>query len=521
MLRLAKLILLTGLLGSATVFAGIRETLPTFHWAYDYIDELRVHGYFEDFYILNRPFTRGQIAEYLIKLDQRRQNGAVHLSKADCWLFDRLHAEFAPEMQRLLQKSQSNRASVGTYFIQEFDRNDERSVGHFRLRSKASIAIANRVELYNGIVFDNRLDEDSTYIGKRQGDIASFTEQAYITTGFKNFEVKLGRDFVRFGSGHSATLMISDFARPMDQLWASYTHKYFKFSFFTSSLDPMMVPDTSSGTLVRANRFLAAHRLEFKLFHRFYFGLTESILYGGPASNWQLAFLNPFIFYHGVQLNGPVTGNTLGSIDFALYPVQNLGVYGELLIDDIQLEHSKPADLEPNELGFILGLQITDPLQMSGTRFIGEYSRVTNRTYNTQDPWEKFLHRGRPIGHFLGNDFDRWDLNLSQWLLPGLQVRVGYEHIRRGEGRIQNKFDQPWLQFTVEQGYSEPFPTGVVETSNIGKFQIVYHPSANLRFNLSGKFRNVDNVENQLGRNNSEFSFILGLWFEGDLRLGF
>ncbi|MFQ5824963.1 MAG: capsule assembly Wzi family protein, partial [bacterium] len=241
----------------------------------------------------------------------------------------------------------------------------------------------------------------------------------------------------------------------------------------------------------------------------------------GPESNWELAFLNPFIFYHEVQLNGPVTGNTFGSVDFALYPFKNFSLFGEFLIDDIQLEKSIPADLEPNELGFILGIQITDPFKMSGTHFIAEYTRVANRTYNSFNPWEKFLHRQEPIGHFLGNDFDHWDVNINQWLYPGLQISIGFERIRRGEGRIQKEFDRPWLNFTVEEGYSEPFPTGVVEKTNVAKFEIIYHPWANLRVNFAGKFRDVKNVENALGLNNSEFDFVLGLWYEGDLRFSF
>jgi hypothetical protein len=520
-LNRAGFCLWASLLFFSNAFSGVHESLPTFHWAYDYIDELRVRGYFETFYILNKPFTRGQIAEYLIRLSDKIDSGQISVKKADRWMLKRLNDEFEPEIQFLSQKSGTPRLSLGTYFIQELDGNDDRTVGHTRLRSKINLRISDKLEFYNGVVLDNRLDEDPNYLGKRQGGFASFTEQAYVTLALKNFNFKLGRDFVRFGAGKTGTLMISDQARPMDQFWASYTYKFFKFSFFVATLDPMMVPDTLSGSLVRANRFLSSHRIEFKLLNRFYFGITESIIYGGPGSNWELAFLNPFIFYHGVQLNGPVTGNTFGALDFAIYPLKNFSLFGEFLIDDIQLEKSVPADLEPNELGLILGVQLTDPFKLSGTQFFAEYTRITNRTYNAFDPWEKFLHRQQPLGHFLGNDFDRWDFNMSQWLLPGFQVSVGFERIRRGEGRVQKEFDRPWLNLTLEQGFSEPFPTGIVERTNAAKFEITYHPRANLRFNLFAKYQDTKNVENQLGVDNSEFIFILGLWYQGDLGFSF
>ena len=550
-MKRAGIYLWTGLILISNSLAGVRESLPIFHWVYDYVDELRVHGYFENFYILNKPFTRGRIAEYLIRLNGKINSGELSIKKADRWLFDRLNDEFKPEIQILSQKSVKKQVSFGTYFIQELAGNEDRTVGHSRFRSKLNLRMSDEVEFYNGIVLDNRLDEDPSYLGKRQGGYAAFTEQAYITLGWKNLDFKLGRDFVRFGAGKTGTLMISDQAhlilpkqpardegdtssfeelgsliisdkvRPMDQFWASYTYKFFKFSFLIVNLDPMMVPDTLSGSMVRANRFLSSHRLEFKLLDRFYFGITESIIYGGPEGNWELAFLNPFIFYHGVQRNGPVEGNTFGSIDFAVYPFKNLSLFGEFLIDDIQLEKSVPADLEPDELGIIFGVQLTDPFKISGTHFFTEYTRITNRTYNAINPWEKFLHRQQPIGHFLGNDFDRWDINLSQWVLPGLRFSLGFERIRRGEGRIRNEFDRPWLNLTVEEGYSEPFPTGIVEKTNAAKFEIIYHPRANLRFNLFGKFKDVKNIENRLGVTNSEFTFVLGLWYEGDFRLKF
>ena len=47
--------------------ASIHETLPTWHWAYEYIDALRLRGGFEALYTMNRPYTRGNVAKSLIQ----------------------------------------------------------------------------------------------------------------------------------------------------------------------------------------------------------------------------------------------------------------------------------------------------------------------------------------------------------------------------------------------------------------------------------------------------------------------
>lgn len=320
------------------------------------------------------------------------------------------------------------------------------------------------------------------------------------------------------GAGKNGVLLISDNSRPMDHFSFSFEYKFFKFSFFTSVLDPFEMAD-SLAIASRSNlakRYLTAHRLDLKLFNRLYFGITESVLYGGPERDFEMAFLNPFIFYHGVQLNDETTGNTVGSVEFALYPWENWAFWGELLIDDIQLEKTGPGDLEPNEIGMTLGIQIADPLNLNGTNLWLEYTRITNRTYNTPNPWEKFLHRRKPIGYFLGNDFDQWEFNISRWFTKDLQISLGYERVRKGEGRIEKEWDAPWFNYTLEQGYSEPFPTGIVERTNSGKFEILYQPSADWRFYLFGRYSNIRNFNNSEGENDSQWIIKAGAWVEGE-----
>jgi len=54
------------------------------------------------------------------------------------------------------------------------------------------------------------------------------------------------------------------------------------------------------------------------------------------------------------------------------------------LIDDIQIEKSGPGDLEPNEVGYIYGANLADPFGVFGLDVYGEYTRITNRTFQGQ-----------------------------------------------------------------------------------------------------------------------------------------
>jgi len=44
-------------------------------------------------------------------------------------------------------------------------------------------------------------------------------------------------------------------------------------------------------------------------------------------------------------------------LDLNAYPMKGLQAYGELLLDDIQIERKVPKDLEPTEWGWLIGLR--------------------------------------------------------------------------------------------------------------------------------------------------------------------
>ena len=202
-----------------------------------------------------------------------------------------------------------------------------------------------------------------------------------------------------------------------------------------------------------------------------------------------------------MQANGPNEGNTIGSLSLALMPKPGIFLYGDLMIDDIQIEKSGPGDLEPNEIGYIFGANVADPFGIFGLDLYGEYTRITNRTYNTLQPWEKWLHRNQPIGHFLGNDFDRILAGFSYWPKPVYRFSFGYEKRRRGGGRIEKPFDSPWQDVPIGEEYHEPFPTGVVEKSNIYRLEATWHPWWWLRCIGMISYWDVENLNNMSGEN--------------------
>ncbi len=389
---------------------------------------------------------------------------------------------------------------------------------HVGLRPAVGAVVAPGLQVLTSFYIDNQLDADSSYIGKRQSGLAAYCEQAYMLFRKERFTLRFGRDFLVWGPGLDASLLFSDAARPLDHVYAAWESRRLQFSFMAAALDFTYSSDAVKPE--RYNRYLSGHRLEWRPSPFIRLAVSETALYGGAGAVPDAALLNPFIFFTGEEHNGPQTANVMAAVDFAVSVRRRWMFYGSFLLDDVQLECSGVDALgEPPEFGLLAGGNWADPLNLRGVDCYAEYTRVANRTYNGQGgEWEKYLHRGVPIGHFLGNDFERMLVGLRRRIGPDWRLKAQFEHRRRGEGRIDRPFDTPWRN--VPPGtYREPFPTGVVERTDRLLFSLRRQWNWWGAAQFDAAYSTIKNAENQRGRNEAgwEFALRLSLEFVGTL----
>jgi hypothetical protein len=117
----------------------------------------------------------------------------------------------------------------------------------------------------------------------------------------------------------------------------------------------------------------------------------------------------------------------------------------------------------------------------------------------------------------MGNDFDRWEVSAVQWLMGKLRVGVGFSRTRKGEGSLFTPWDAPWLDYTVEEGYSEPFPTGIVETSSQFDLSVQFIPSLHWGVQAELHARSRSNADHVEGVEKSETLWRIGVWLDGDV----
>lgn len=477
-------------------------SIPTYHWASEYLAELQLRQPALKLWTATLPLRADRVAQTLQSFAGDERAYAAQL-----------RSYFSTRTGTLSEPPQF---FFGGLSSGGFGQIEDEMRSRLSQRFATGVRFSEHLFVHNVVNIDEALLDDPTYSGKKWRGFAAITEQAYGVLHGSHYQLKVGRDFVRWGRGQDATLLISDNALPFDQVHLQLQSRFAQFSYFAAQLDRFTARDSLGKAIpnVHLNRYLSAVRIDFSLLNnRLQISVGQAALYGRTGGfDWN--YLNPFLVFHGEVLNSGSTANSFGSLDFSFFPRAGIELYGEVLIDDFQIEKSSVVDLEPDEYGWLLGTRLADVFGARGLTTGLEYTKVKNRTYNSPEYYEKFLHRNRAIGHFLGNDFDRWLLFTRKYLGRSWRVHAQADFRRHGQGRIAAPWDTPWLASTLEEGYSEPFPTGIVEkTSQLG-LEVRWHPKPHWFVELSGKYSKFSNHLNVPDADYSETEIRLNIWLE-------
>ncbi len=361
--------------------------------------------------------------------------------------------------------------------------------------------LTERITVHNEMTLDSSLPRSGHYVGKEWRGLSGYSRRAFLHYSGERVRLLLGRDFVRFGMGKTGNLLFSPVSRPFDQIRLQWLGDKFTVNSYLIQLD------NSDGFY----RHVYAHRFSLGITPKLVVSLSETALQSRTSNGVELALLNPLQVYHAEQMNGPdLNANTLGSIEITWRPRPGLIAYGEFLLDDYQFDKEEPGDLEPNEIGGLMGIEVTD-LMINNSQAGVELVAITNRTYKTPTGSEWWLHRNDPMGYELGSDLFRMYGWLQVWLHDFSWVEFSLDYLQRGEGELDVPWDSPWDAYTVEEGYSEPFPTGVVETTITPKLAFHWIKVPHVEIHGEAGYRMISNEDHIQGQDGDGWFFSITL----------
>ncbi len=262
--------------------------------------------------------------------------------------------------------------------------------------------------------------------------------RGYVKAGFKDFEVLVGRDDLRWGPGENA-LFFSNNVRPLDMVKVSSPHPFrlpgfLKYmghfnatAFFSWLGDDYKQP---------AGATLSGYRIDYSPFKWWNIGFDHAVFLGGDGTvtpDSRAAFYN-FIGFLSAEENDRASSNHLIGADttFRIPRAMGMELYGKVLLEDTQAEQRFMLKNDASWLGGIYFPKINGFENLS---IRGEFIYTGQFAYGHGIYIDGFTVDEKFIGYDAGPDTcsgfltSRYQFNLDEFIKMDLRyLRRSNDH---------------------------------------------------------------------------------------------
>lgn len=507
--------------------------LPVDHWAYDYLDRLKVKGLLKNFLNQTRPIPRTEVARAIWQVTRAVEGDDPRITGVERSQLEWLQMEFAEELQdytpsvmrqerHLFSWSDENKG-----LVLDVAGKGQGHLGRFRRTDRCLLDIRATIQArgffgesltYAATVVKGQVNSNFEQLSKEDVGLTGYFDSrgsyayydwshAQVNVKLHGLELQLGRQPISWGPGARGNLALSDYPPAYDFFQIRASVRQVRFIHLHGFLLPEVKTEyqTPQG-FIRSeypNKFVAAHRLEIQIFSRVDLGLTEAIIYGERGLD--LAYLNPLVFFWSAQHSSHDRDNEILSADLRVRPIQGLSLYGAVFIDELYLKKLFAQDAR-NKAAFQGGLCLVDPLGLADTDLRLEYTRVQPCVYTHKFPVNTYRHDGVVLGHWLEQNGDDLFLAVRHRFSRSLRLSTQLARTRQGE-----KGEMPWCH---AEPWRYSFLDGIVDRTQTLGLSLDYEPIHNLRASLSYERTERRNKDLQAGDDETLNQFSLALSFD-------
>jgi hypothetical protein len=481
--------------------------VPLGHWTMPYVEHLIGRGVMRDPTRLTRPLKRADLVRALRAVD------TLTVSETVTQTVRRLIAALEPEEHGTRYRVAGDFGiAAATYARRDplaaIDDTGPRQAGpeHGTVNGGLDIAFQfGRVVAVTHTYFDTRLKYDPDWFGYKKRVIAGRTAESYLSAQWSSAELLFGRLDRNWGPSGIQGLLLSDDPYGLDHLAIALGTPNFQLQALATQLN-----DTTDTSGAIVHRYMEQHRLWFRPHPHWTFALWEGSVLEGPGRVFEPWYLNILNLGYLEQLNMHPTPsspngkvNTFLGLDFERHG--ELTVFGQFMLDDIQIDRKTAIDRKPPSYGVTVGAK--GGLGFSDLCWMLSYTRVTNLTYRNEDNLEV------PLYHLLGtgrnfDDYDQATLQLGILPRPLLLIRPELTLLRQGQG-------DPRLPHPLPAAYPMT-PTifqGVIERTLRVALSGSYAPSERLGLTFDAGVHHVTNFQHATGDTRTRFVGSVALSF--------
>jgi hypothetical protein len=430
----------TCLLGNSALRSGASAAqdaspyVPLQHWTMPYVEHLIARGVIADPTPLTRPFRRADLVRALAAVDTLTVGEPV--VKTIHRLLAALDTDERgpPAPGPRYHVAGDVGAAAATYARRDplaaLDSTGPRQAGPGHATASGGLDVEfllGHVVAVTHPEFDTWLKYDPDWYGKKDRAIAGRTAESYVAAQWRLGELFFGRLDRNWGPSGIQGLLLSDDPYGLDHLGFTVGTANFQLQALATQLDDRI---DSTGALV--HRYMEQHRLWMRPGGgggRLSFALWEGSVLSGPGRQFEPWYLNVMNLGLLEQVNGGGNVNSFVGLDVERHG--DLTLFGQFLLDDIQIDRKAAADQKPSSYGLTVGAK--GGLGLSSLSWTLFYTRVTNLTYRNEDNLQV------PLYHFLGtgrnfDDYDQATVKLTLLPRPGLLVTPELTLLRQGQG---------------------------------------------------------------------------------------
>ena len=484
--------------------------VPTNSAVYDFLDRCEVKGLLKKPLPSSKPYSRAQIAEFLFQIGPKTES----LTSIERRQLEYFRFMFSDELARMgvnrdsiqYRPAWSGFASQGLFrklrlFTNQRDAfsyvEDDKSIyinpvvrQSFHLkRSKnwnknpAVTESTSGFELwgnygdfsFHSIGTDTRVRGDTKYwenttytrvIGK-PGGFDYDDSEASIQYRHSGVSVLFGKVKNLWGPGYSGSLCLSDQPTAYTQFRFKFNLGPFQFTSLQGKLlqEPKIVTNIDSTIYGEARReyadkFMAAHRLEFTPNRFLQLGFYEVIIYGERGMD--IDYLNPLIFLRPVEHYGRDRDNAFLGIDAKLLLPFRSKAYGELLIDDLKTSKLGTGNIH-NKLGYLAGIKTVDLMGLTDWNLQAEYIRLSPYLYTHKFPVNVAQQNGYNLGYPVPPNSEVIFIQVEKQLRRELKAALSFRNHRHG-GNVMS--EQRVLVRNVGGDILVPYRKGIDDEYN-------------------------------------------------------
>lgn len=275
----------------------------------------------------------------------------------------------------------------------------------------------------------------------------------YKAKKFFTFSAGYGRQFI--GDGYRS-LLLSDASGPSP--FAKISAEFWRIKYTSLFNSHQQIYGVEENSSLFQRKYSATHYLDIQISNWLNIGLFETVIWQSNEGNYKrrfdLAYLNPVIFYRPVEFSLGSSDNVIVGTNIKFRIKKNHIVYSQIVLDEfllaeIQADISQVKDPDTdiqsgwwaNKYGVQFGYRYFDCFGIENLQTRLEYNFVRPFTYAHSNPVQSYTNNNISLAHPMGANFNEYLILLTyspkKWMGS---IHLNYSE--RGESIIGSNFGE-------------------------------------------------------------------------------